>query len=171
MSTIYEKLPPIWQDAYTKLNKNTILQQMIETIFNEGEIDNFQPESFFNGEIEQQFMDSSGMTTEQIMKAQRGEKVDIIDLIKKVYNNLELPSDKYIYKINNKDSRMVELTITEIETNKCMLIEFTHDEHYLVNEVFISKNNLFYGEKHKKIFEIFTSEAYITFNNVSVIEI
>jgi hypothetical protein len=171
MSTIYEKLPPIWQDAYAKLSHNTVLQQMIETIFNEGEIDNFQPESFFNGEIEQQFMDSAGMTTEQIMKAQRGEKVNIIDLIKRVYNELELPTNKFTYKINHKNDNMVELTITETDSSKFMSIEFNHDVHFLVNEVFISKNNLFYGTHHKKIFEIFTSEAYISFNNETVIEI
>ena len=163
MSTIYEKLPPIWQDAYTKLNHNTVLQEMIETIYNEGEIDNFKPESFFNGEIEQQFMDSSGMTTVQIMKAQNGEKVNIIDLITQVYNELNLPPEKYIYKISHKNNNLVELTITEIESNKFMLIDFTFNEYFFVSEVFISKNNLFYGDKHKKIFEIFTSEAYIKF--------
>jgi hypothetical protein len=44
-----------------------------------------------------------------------------------------------------------------------MLIDFTFNEYFFVSEVFISKNNLFYGDKHKKIFEIFTSEAYIEF--------
>jgi nitrogen-specific signal transduction histidine kinase len=171
MSTTFDKLPPIWQDAYTKLNHNTILQQMIETIFNEGEIDNFQTESFFNGEIEQQFMDSSGMTTEQIMKAQRGEQSNIIDLINQMYEELSLSKNEYKYTIYQKNENLVEITITEIQTGKFMLIEFTHDENNLVNEVFISKNNLFYGDKHKKIFEIFTSEAYIDFVIKSEIEI
>jgi hypothetical protein len=171
MSTTYDKLPPIWQEAYTKLNQNTILQRMIEMMFEDGMLDNVKPESFFNGVVEQQFMDSSGMTTEQIMKAQRGEQSNIIDLINKMYEELSLSKNEYKYTINHKNENLVEITITETQTGKFMLIEFTHDEHSLVNEVFISKNNLFYGAKHKKIFEIFTSEAYIDFVIKTEIEI
>jgi hypothetical protein len=116
-------------------------------------------------------MDSSGMTTEQIMKAQRGEQSNIIDLINQMYEELSLSKNEYKYTINQKNENLVETTITEIQTGKFMLIEFTHDENNLVNEVFISKNNLFYGDKHKKIFEIFTSEAYIDFVIKSEIEI
>ena len=174
MSTTLDKLPPIWQDVYTKLNDNTILQRMIEMMFEDGMLDNVKPESFFNGVVEQQFMDSSGMTTEQIMKAQRGEQSNIIDLINQVYEELNLSRNDYKFKIDRKNDNLVELTITEtlqVATNKFMLIEFTHDQHCLVNEVFISKNNLFYGAKHKKIFEIFTSEAYINFVIKTEIEI
>jgi hypothetical protein len=171
MSTTFNKLPPIWQDAYIKLNQNTILQRMIEMMFEDGVLDNVKPESFFNGEVEQQFMDSSGMTTEQIMKAQRGEQSNIIDLINQMYEELSLSKNEYKFTINHKNENLVEITITETQTGKFMLIEFNHDEHSLVNEVFISKNNLFYGAKHKKIFEIFTSEAYINFVIKTEIEI
>jgi hypothetical protein len=99
------------------------------------------------------------------MKAQRGETVNIIDLINKIYVECELSRDEYKFKIKHTSDTLVEITVNEISSNKFMSIDFTYDKSFLVNEVFITKNNLFYGSKNKKLFEIFTSEAYIDFRS------
>ena len=55
------------------------------------------------------------------------------------------------------------LTHKYLDSNKFIVIEFRHNPNFFVDEVFITKNNLFYGPKHKIIFEIFTSEPCIDF--------
>jgi len=165
MSATYDKLPIIWQETHSKLSSNTVLQATILEMFENGMLEEVKPEVFFNGEIEQQFIDSCGLTSEQIMKAQRGETVNIIELINKIYIECELSRDEYKFKIKHTSDTLVEITINEISSNKFMIIEFSHNDSFLVNEVFITKNNLFYGFKHKKIFEIFVSEAYIDFRS------
>jgi hypothetical protein len=163
MSCIYDELPIIWQETWNKLNNNHILQQAIEEMYQNNKLDEIMPQAFFNGEIEQQFINTCGMTSEQIIKLQRGEKVNIIELINRVYKELELSSDDYKYNLKHINDELFEITFNHIESNKIMIIEFNYDSNYLVNEVFITKNTLFYGNNHKKIFEIFTSEACIDF--------
>jgi hypothetical protein len=165
MSATYDKLPIIWKETHSKLSSNTVLQATILEMFENGMLEEVKPEVFFNGEIEQQFIDSCGLTSEQIMKAQRGETINIIELINKIYVECDLSRDEYKFRIKHSTDNLIEITINEISSNKFMLIEFSINESFLVNEVFISKNNLFYGSKHKKIFEIFTSEAYIDFRS------
>ena len=144
MSSTYDKLPIIWKETHSKLSSNTVLQATILEMFENGMLEEVKPEVFFNGEIEQQFIDSCGLTSEQIMKAQRGETVNIIELINKIYIECELSRDEYKFKIKHISDTLVEITVNDISSNKFMIIEFSHNDSFLVNEVFISNNNLFF---------------------------
>jgi len=163
MTTIRNLLSPEWKDVYDSLGQNYILKELIESMFYDETLNYLQPESFINGEIESQFFNDEGLTTEQIIDTKKNKTINIIDLINKVYTEMEVSNINYNYFINRKENRIVELTITEVETLKSMLIEFTVDLNHYVIGVFIKKNNLFHGYQNNRIFQIFTSKNFIKF--------
>jgi hypothetical protein len=163
MTTIFNKLPIVWQETWTKLENNKILQQVLEEMYENGMLEELEPVAFLNGEIEQTFINNCGMTPEQIYRLEKGYRVNIIDLINKVYKELDISFDEYPYNLNRVSDNTIELIFKYLDSNKFIVIEFRHNSNFFVDEVFITKNNLFYGPKHKIIFEIFTSEPCIDF--------
>lgn len=163
MSSIFSELPIIWQETWTKLENNKILQQTLEQMYEANMLEDIEPSTFFNGEIEKIFINSCGMTTDQIQRLEKGHRVNIIDLINKMYKELDISFDDYPYNLNYVSDNTIELMCKHSDTNKFIVIEFSYDSNSFVDEVFITKNNLFYGPKHKIIFEIFTSEPCIDF--------
>jgi hypothetical protein len=163
MSSIFNELPIIWQETWTKLENNKILQQILEEMYENNMLEEIEPVAFFNGQIEQLFISNYGMTTDQIQSLEKGYRVNIIDLINKVYKELDISFNDYPYNLNRVSDNTIELKFKYSDTNKFIVIEFSHDSNSFVDEVFITKNNLFYGPKHKIIFEIFSSEPCIDF--------
>jgi hypothetical protein len=163
MSVTYEDLPIIWKETYEKLKDNKILSQTVLNMYEAGLLHDLKPDIFFNGEIEKEFINSCGMTSEQLNKLERGEKGNIIDLIKQVYKELELSENQYIYSLKRTDDTHVELEFSEIDNEKSIIYEFRHNNELFVDDIFIKKNNLFHGKKYKNIFDILTSEAVIDF--------
>jgi hypothetical protein len=163
MSVTYEDLPIIWKETYDKLKDNKTLSQTILNMYEAGLLDNLKPDIFLNGEIEKEFINSCGMTSEQINRVERGEKGNIVDLINKAYKELDLSDDKYTYNLYRTDETHVELELCEVDNKKSILYEFSHDDCLFVNDIFIKKNNLFHGKEYKILFDIFISEPLIDF--------
>jgi hypothetical protein len=46
MSTIYDKLPIIWQETHSKLSPNTVLQSTIIEMFENEMLEEVKPEAF-----------------------------------------------------------------------------------------------------------------------------
>lgn len=163
MSVNYEDLPIIWKETYDKLKDNKILSQTVLNMYEAGLLHDLKPDIFFNGEIEKEFINSCGMTSEQINRVERGEKGNIIDIINKVYKEVELSEDEFIYSLSRTDDTHVDLEFSDVDNKRSIIYEFRHNHKLFVDDIFIKKNNLFHGKEYIKIFEILTSEPVIEF--------
>lgn len=161
MTDLTNKLPQEWQDAWNKLKNNKIFRTIIEQAYEDNMLEALAPEMFFNGEIEKHLVDSHGISLKNIENIEKKEPIKFIVLINNVYSILDLDKDDYTYKINRVTPKMIEFSLWK--NNNSLNIQFTHNSNYYVRDIFIIKNNLFYRNQDKIIYNIFLNEPVIDF--------
>jgi len=90
-------------------------------------------------------------------------KIKIDELIKEAFKNANLEESNFTIEYIKITEGEYHVKIKKNDSFGQILCEFLHDQDGFVTDVFISKNNIIYGETHKLFFNTLTEYEMIQF--------
>ena len=160
---IYDKLPDNWKEVWTANNNSQLCQLAISQAFEDGMLDQMDPEIFLTGEFQKNFVNLFGMDEAQLNKYVENQKVNFYNFMSDLFDTVNKCETDHEITVTRKGDSLVEVEIKHKNNDKKMVIEFVHQDDSFIDDIFIVKNNLFFGETYKSFFNKLTSEPYIKF--------